>query len=73
MQTMEEAHHRHYLKELTVAVVLASVAVLALISSALCAWIVWRRSRQMLDSKDIERSGPLSEIIGDAKIAAIVL
>ncbi|CAL9757375.1 unnamed protein product [Musa acuminata subsp. burmannicoides] len=56
MQTMEEAHHRHYLKELTVAVVLASVAVLALISSALCAWIVWRSRRQMLDSKDIERS-----------------
>ncbi|CAL9194998.1 unnamed protein product [Musa hybrid cultivar] len=51
-----QIHHHHYHKELTVAIVLASVAVIAIISSTFCVWFFWRRSRQMLDSKDIESS-----------------
>lgn len=68
-----QIHHHHYHKELTVAIVLASVAVIAIISSTFCAWFFWRRSRQMLDSKDIESSGLFSDILSIYETVETVL
>ncbi|WOL19063.1 putative receptor-like protein kinase [Canna indica] len=57
MLIVVQTRHHHYHKELTIAVVVASVAVLAIILSAFFVWFFWRRSRHMLNSKDMESSG----------------
>ncbi|XP_073000703.1 probable receptor-like protein kinase At1g80640 [Typha latifolia] len=55
MQIIVE-RHRHFHKELTVAIVLASAAVVTIILSTLFAWIIWRKSRQTCKSEDIQSS-----------------
>ncbi|XP_020112370.1 probable receptor-like protein kinase At1g80640 [Ananas comosus] len=55
MQIIVEKHH-HYHKELMVATVLSSIAIFMIIISAFCAWILWRRTTQTADSKDIQSS-----------------
>ncbi|KAF8658542.1 hypothetical protein HU200_059000 [Digitaria exilis] len=45
-----ERHH-HFHRELVIASVLASVAIVAIILSTLYAWVLWRRSRRLPDGK----------------------
>ncbi|KAL6888409.1 hypothetical protein ACP4OV_009435 [Aristida adscensionis] len=53
---VEERHH-HFRRELIAAIVLASVAGVAIVLAALFACILWRRSRRaLLDSKDAQSS-----------------
>ncbi|WVZ79203.1 hypothetical protein U9M48_026811, partial [Paspalum notatum var. saurae] len=46
---VERRHHFH--RELVIAFVLASVAIVAIILSTLYAWVLWRRSRRLLGGK----------------------
>lgn len=39
--------HRHFHRELVIASILASIAIVAIILSTLYAWILWRRSRRL--------------------------
>ncbi|WOL18333.1 putative receptor-like protein kinase [Canna indica] len=69
VQIIVQTQHHHYHKEMILAVVLASVAVVAIASSTFCAWIVWQRSRQTLGSEDLESSDagrglPFGTILG---------
>ncbi|XP_062223886.1 probable receptor-like protein kinase At1g80640 [Phragmites australis] len=50
-----ERHH-HLRRELIAAIVLSSVAGVTIVLAALCACILWRRSRRDLDSKDTQSS-----------------
>lgn len=56
MQIIVIRHHPLH-KELVIAIAVASVAILIIVVSTLCAWILWRRARQTYDSKDIQSSG----------------
>ncbi|URD87395.1 STYKc [Musa troglodytarum] len=69
MQIIVRIQRHHYHKELIVAIILASVAVVAIVSSTVCAWIFWQRSRKTLISEDIEssdaiRGTPFGPILG---------
>ncbi|KAJ1260120.1 hypothetical protein BS78_10G207700 [Paspalum vaginatum] len=46
---VERRHHFH--RELVIASVLASVAIVAIVLSTLYAWVLWRRSRHLLGGK----------------------
>ncbi|XP_062178674.1 probable receptor-like protein kinase At1g80640 [Phragmites australis] len=52
---IEERHH-HFHRELVIASVLASIAIVAIILSTLYAWILWRRSRRLPDGKGARSS-----------------
>lgn len=65
MQIIVRIQHHHYHKELIVAIILASVAVVAIVSSTVCAWIFWQRSRKTLNSEDIESSGSVAVLVSD--------
>lgn len=64
--------HHHFHKELTVAIVLASVAVLSIIMSTFCAFLFWRRNRQALDSKSIQSSGLFSSCLSFGSVDMIL-
>ncbi|GJM97859.1 hypothetical protein PR202_ga14816 [Eleusine coracana subsp. coracana] len=51
-----ERHH-HFHRELIIASVLASIAIVAIILSTFYAWILWRRSRRLPDGKGARSSG----------------
>ncbi|KAK3134214.1 hypothetical protein QOZ80_6AG0546410 [Eleusine coracana subsp. coracana] len=51
-----ERHH-HFHRELIIASVLASIAIVAIILSMFYAWILWRRSRRLPDGKGARSSG----------------
>ncbi|KAL6603066.1 hypothetical protein ACP70R_043427 [Stipagrostis hirtigluma subsp. patula] len=48
--------HRHFHRELVIACVLASIAIVAIILSTLYAWVLWRRSRRLSDGKGTRSS-----------------
>jgi hypothetical protein len=52
---VERRHHFH--RELVIASVLATIAIVAIILSTLYAWILWRRSRRLPDGKGARSSG----------------
>ena len=53
---VERRHHFH--RELVIASVLASIAIVAIILSTLYAWILWRRSRRLPSGKGARSAGP---------------
>ncbi|PWZ07342.1 putative receptor-like protein kinase [Zea mays] len=46
--------HRHFHRELVIASILASIAIVAIILSTLYAWILWRRSRRLPRGKSAD-------------------
>jgi hypothetical protein len=64
---VERRHQFH--RELVIASVLVSIAVVAIILSTLYAWILWRRSRRLPRGKSVRSAGFVSRFSGLPRLA----